>query len=370
MRKTILTAVLSSICITSFASGMPTDIMPIQYTQHQIQELSQKIQEKPQDTIYSLKKIFPQLVIYKTTPSQVAGFTEVTSNIGTIYISGKDHILLSSQKVMLFNYKRLDTTKNADIRQIVADSTGFAVQHDNIDGDYHYFQGKDGVTIITRKDIAKYPYAIMGAFSTIDMLARVKNKEPVTKTQVTTPRAIPAPVSMPKPIHEANTSQPLTGTKKEQGVIKAINFINDNYSQDLVKFKATHGDKGTITVFTDYTCPHCQELHKHLKDFLDKGYNVDYIMMPRDYNNKTVIRNMKMALCAVNPQKAVESLYSTQQLPADLQERPNCTANIQNNLNMATGFNIQGTPMLIGSSGKISSGFNSIYSSLQQLDML
>ena len=92
--------------------------------------------------------------------------------------------------------------------------------------------------------------------------------------------------------------------------------------------------------------------------------------MPRDYNNKTVIRNMKMALCAVNPQKAVESLYSTQQLPADLQERPNCTANIQNNLNMATGFNIQGTPMLIGSSGKISSGFNSIYSSLQQLDML
>jgi protein-disulfide isomerase len=305
-------------------------------------------------------------VVYSIEPAKIKGYQEIDSNLGKVYIdSEKGNVIMSGQNALLLNYDSLDTSSNANIIKIVSNSIGYPITEDNIDGDLHFFKTKDGVTVVTDKDIGSSPYAIMGAFSTITDLEKAKerldsqqeNKQAIAttpKTETSTTQA---------------TRQAPTELEIQDGVKKAINFINQSYSSNVVKYKAAKGDKGTITVFTDYTCPHCQGLHKKLKGFLDKGYNVDYILMPRAGANSAVAKNMTLALCSVNPRETVDYLFEHKGLPAYIKERPDCKANAGTNLSFATAFKVQGTPTLIGSTGKISAGFNSVSSTLNKLGM-
>ena len=353
MKKLLCSALLSSISLTLYASipnidstiNIPDTIYKAQNVLANSQNLVRSIKNQ---VLYKLKKIFPKLIIFEVSDSKVGEYLKADTNIGVIYFLDTSHILLGSQNLYLLDYKG-DMSRN--VSQYVSDNIGMKILKSNTEGVYRYFQSATGATVIMNKDLSN-PHAIMGAFSTIDSLLKLQKK------------------SESKPSNSQPSVVKPSVNKKEMGYIKALNFINNNYSDNIVKFKSKVGNKGTITVFTDYTCPHCQELHRHMSEFLNKGYNIDYIIMPRDSSNHEVERNMQMALCSYDPKSAVNSLYENHHLPVNLKERPNCHINIKDNLNMATGFNIQGTPMLIGSNGKVSSGFNSVYSSLSKLDLI
>jgi protein-disulfide isomerase len=157
---------------------------------------------------------------------------------------------------------------------------------------------------------------------------------------------------------------------KAQGIEKSLNYIEKNYPQNIVKFTTSQSTtKATLTIFTDYTCPHCKALHEHLPQLLKQGYSVNYILMPRAGANSKAAHNMQKALCAENQQTATAYLYQNGQLPKNLKEKANCQVEMKNNLLFADGFGVVGTPTIISSNGKVSSGFSTVYGMLSKLDL-
>lgn len=375
IKKIIITITFLTLTCSSFASGYPVPSADIIVKD----TANEKVLAKSINTaqlLSQIKSAIPSLVVFDVKDTQIGNYKEIYSNAGTLFVDGKGNVLMGAKKVMLINYGSNDLSSIDDIKKVIAESTGYKVTDYNKDSGLYYFKAGE-VTVITSEDTAKTPYALMGAFTTTSQLqvlkskvlgaeksAKVGKEENTQSTENKSKAAKKAPVTAIKKPQISSTDT------KSQGILKALNYIEKDYPQNIVKFTTSQSkSKATLTIFTDYTCPHCKELHEHLPQLLKQGYNVNYILMPRAGVNSKVAQNMQQALCAENPQTATAYLYQNGQLPKDLKEQANCQVEMKNNLLFADGFGVVGTPTIISSTGKVSSGFSTVYGMLSKLDL-
>ena len=328
----------------------------------QVPKIMQDAQGMMQDqAIASLKKIIPDLVIYKISQSPVRGFMDLDTSVDRIYLSEDGTVLLKAHSLALINTSNIKLDGSIEsLKKLVADNMNSPVDKFHAEKNYYVLTTANNTIIIDKNNTTQ---AIFGMFSTMQQLQAMLKQKATETPAVDAVQAV-APVSVSKTQSSSDESLPQMMQKTMQYLLKTMpnNFVN---------FKVKKGgDKGTLYVFTDYTCPHCQEFHKHLDDFLNNGYNVDYLLLPRAGANSLVAQNMQKALCAVNPKIAVELLYQNHALPANLKEKPNCKADIKANLAIASSnINVTGTPTIIGSNGRVTAGFTTSLGVLQKLGM-
>ncbi|WP_203249707.1 thioredoxin fold domain-containing protein [Cysteiniphilum marinum] len=360
IKKTITTILLSTFACSAFAnselltSGTHVTVKAIAV-------------EKTQSALLlaPIKESIPSLIVLDIKDSKIGSYKAINSNAGMLFVDDSGNVLMGGQQVMLINYQNNELKSVDGIKKVIEESTGYRVTEYNKDGGLYYFKA-GSVTIVTDNNIAKTPYALMGAFTTTQQLLQLKNQ---VMNDASKEKAVREAAEL-KPIEKIEESQQNTPSAKAQGMQKALAYVETNYPDNLVQYKTeAKNPKATLTIFTDYSCPNCKVLHQQLPNLLKQGFNVNYILMPRAGITSTVAQNMQKALCAENPQEVTQYLYEYQQLPTDIQERENCSIDIKNNLSLATGFNVTGTPMIIASNGKVTSGFSSVYGMLAKLNL-
>jgi len=350
MKKLTSIFLLSSIALSSYANTALINYQDILSASSAAQKISNDLSYKK--ILSELKESIPTLVIFDISNSGVGSFKQIMTNAGMIFVDNQGNIIMGGQRIMLINYDNQSLSDVESIKSIVTKNTGFKISRTNTDSGLVYMLS-DHTTIITSNDISKNNYAIMGAYTTADKLTALKGFSDKAST---------AKVA----------AKPITDNVKttSNGNLNALNYIFKNYPDNVLTFKATSKEKGVLTIFTDYTCPHCKDLHKHLPDLLKQGYTVKYILMPREGFNGNVAANMQKALCSINPNSAVENLYQFGQFSSDLKQRNNCDVSIKDNLSFAKGFNITGTPTIIASNGSVTDGFTTVYGLLSKLNLI
>ena len=108
-------------------------------------------------------------------------------------------------------------------------------------------------------------------------------------------------------------------------------------------------------------------MDKHLSEFTNHGYNVDYILYSRkdaaeengSDNLSNVGRNMTKALCSENPKNAVAQLFSKGNISGTTEVK-DCKVDITANIADGIALGLKGTPFIVANNGERSNaGFNS-----------
>lgn len=310
-----------------------------------------------------LKQVFTYLTISEIKPLNINGFYQLTTNSGMIDVSTTGEVLLKAKHYLLFNTDKLDLSKSANLVQLIEDNTHLQVIDHNDKGAYNYFL-IDKATGITNKNPKHISTVIVGLYTTVDELMSHKDEIPLAQHK----NVLSDLENGDKRNNNDNENQQQNQAQKK--LKDAIIWAKDNLTYQS-KLKKPDGTplKGTLYVFTDYTCPHCRDLHEHINEFLDNGYSVIYLPLPRKGLNTTVAQNMQKAICATHPLSALNKLYSKGVLPDGIKEKANCTVNVSSYYEWAREANVTGTPYIIGSNGKTTSGFTSSGSVVDQLGM-
>lgn len=111
--------------------------------------------------------------------------------------------------------------------------------------------------------------------------------------------------------------------------------------------------KHKVVVFTDPDCPYCRELHKILKDIVEKRKDIAFqlILFPLPMH-KDAPKKVQSILCS----KSV-SVLDDAFIGKDVPE-PSCSADaVEQNKSLAASLDITGTPTLVRDDGVVLSGF-------------
>ncbi|WP_440993643.1 thioredoxin fold domain-containing protein [Cysteiniphilum litorale] len=321
------------------------------------------IEDRITPIIGKLKQVFTYLTISDIKPLNINGFYQLTTNSGIIDVSTTGEVLLKAKHYLLFNTDKLDLSKSANLIQLIENNTHLQVIDHNDKGAYNYFL-IDKATGITNKNPKHISEVIVGLYTTVDELMSHKDEMPIAQH-----KNVLSDLENDGKNNDqdnANHQQGQAQKKLKDAIIWAKH--NLTYQSKLKKQDGTPL-KGTLYVFTDYTCPHCRDLHEHINELLDNGYSVIYLPLPRKGLNTTVAQNMQKAICATHPLKALNALYSKGLLPDDIKEKSNCTVDVSSYYEWAKEINVTGTPYIIGSNGRTTSGFTSSGSVVDKLGM-
>jgi thiol:disulfide interchange protein DsbC len=137
--------------------------------------------------------------------------------------------------------------------------------------------------------------------------------------------------------------QNLTEVAGAVGRKQLLDTIPDD---EKIKFKPAGQPKYTVTVFTDVSCHYCQELHKHIADYLAKGIEVDYVPFPREGTSSPAYGQMIAVWCAKDRNDAYNHAIAGQAVPALA-----CAHPVEKDFNLGEKLNIEGTPAIYTASG-------------------
>jgi hypothetical protein len=168
---------------------------------------------------------------------------------------------------------------------------------------------------------------------------------------------------------------PLSKKLTEKKTSLTLTKLPDNFTAN---FKAEN-ETDVIYVFTDYTCPYCRKLHANIAKFNAEGVTVKYIQFPRalDYGEryaekaKEVVAQMSNAWCAPNQEEAFHDLYSKRTVPEYTCDRDSgrIPPPMREHYTLSHMIDIQHTPAIVSSSGKLSYGFSSVARTLNSLGL-
>jgi thiol:disulfide interchange protein DsbC len=110
--------------------------------------------------------------------------------------------------------------------------------------------------------------------------------------------------------------------------------------------------KGTITVFTDITCPYCAKLHREVGQLNDNGIKVRYLAFPRVGVPSSVADDMASVWCADDPRQALTDAKAG--LGVDPKRCPNP---VQEHYDMGNKVGVNGTPAIVLEDGNLLGGY-------------
>lgn len=103
--------------------------------------------------------------------------------------------------------------------------------------------------------------------------------------------------------------------------------------------------KHTITVFTDTTCPYCQQLHRGLLQMIEQyPVKVRYLMFPRAGLQARAADTLRNVWCAADPRQAMTDAKAGQRVP---RRDADCETPIEEHFRVAREIGVNGTPYLL-----------------------
>lgn len=167
--------------------------------------------------------------------------------------------------------------------------------------------------------------------------------------------------------------EPLTKAQTEKKRALTLNKLPDSYT---VTFKAEN-ESDVVYVYTDYTCPYCRKLHKNIERFNSIGITVKYILYPRaigygpQYREQAevIVENMTNAWCAPDQNAAFHELYTKkivgEYICAKTEGR--IPAPIREHYALGQMLDLEHTPAIVSSRGKLAYGFTNVSKTLSDL---
>ena len=121
--------------------------------------------------------------------------------------------------------------------------------------------------------------------------------------------------------------------------------------QKMIVFKAPM-QKFVVTVFTDIDCGYCRKLHSEIDQYLAQGITVRYMFYPRAGKGSDSYNKAISVWCAADRNKAL-----TLAKKGDLPETKQCENPVDEHMQLAESFGVNGTPMIITQAGNILPGY-------------
>jgi len=120
---------------------------------------------------------------------------------------------------------------------------------------------------------------------------------------------------------------------------------------DKIIYKAKN-EKYKITVFTDITCPYCQQLHKNMPQYLDEGITIAYLAYPRSGIGSKNAENMQKIWCADD-----RAMAMTKAMEKNIIPKASCAGEqVKQQFLLGVDFGVNATPTIIMSDGSMQAG--------------
>lgn len=110
----------------------------------------------------------------------------------------------------------------------------------------------------------------------------------------------------------------------------------------------------TVTVFTDFDCGYCKQLHGQIPALNKMGIAVRYAAFPREGKGSVGFQKAEQVWCAADKKRAFQEMEKQGKVSGDLTV---CKSPVENYLKMGVSMGVSGTPTIILNDGTLIPGF-------------
>lgn len=110
--------------------------------------------------------------------------------------------------------------------------------------------------------------------------------------------------------------------------------------------------KYKVSIFTDIDCGYCRKLHAEIDKYLAEGITIQYMFYPRAGKGSAAYKKAVSVWCADDRNKALTVAKNGGDL-----EQKTCENPVDKHMELATKFEVRGTPMIVTESGTILPGY-------------
>jgi thiol:disulfide interchange protein DsbC len=122
-------------------------------------------------------------------------------------------------------------------------------------------------------------------------------------------------------------------------------------TDNMIVFKPKIG-KYKVYIFTDIDCGYCRKLHSEIDQYLAEGITIQYLFFPRAGKGSDSYDKAVSVWCAKDRNAALTAAKKDQKL-----EKLTCVNPIDKHMQLATEFDVKGTPMIVTENGNIYPGY-------------
>lgn len=149
-------------------------------------------------------------------------------------------------------------------------------------------------------------------------------------------------------LFDVEAKKNITESKQALGRKAAIEKVGE---QNMIVFKP-QTSKYQVTVFTDIDCGYCRKLHSEIDQYLAQGITVRYMFYPRAGKGSDSYKKAIAVWCAADKQKALTAAKKGDNLDIKTCDNP-----VDQHMQLAEAFGMNGTPMIITEKGNILPGY-------------
>jgi thiol:disulfide interchange protein DsbC len=110
--------------------------------------------------------------------------------------------------------------------------------------------------------------------------------------------------------------------------------------------------KYKVSIFTDIDCGYCRKLHSEIDQYLAEGITIQYLFFPRAGKGSDSYDKAVSVWCAKDRNAALTAAKKDQGV-----EKKTCDNPIDKHMQLATEFEVKGTPMIVTEQGNIYPGY-------------
>jgi len=130
-----------------------------------------------------------------------------------------------------------------------------------------------------------------------------------------------------------------------------VKKLKDMGEDQMIIFKPKES-KYTVSIFTDIDCGYCRKLHKEMDQYLAEGITVQYMFYPRAGKGSSAYKKAVSVWCADDRNAALTKAKNGATL-----EPKDCDHPIDKHMELATDFEVRGTPMIVTENGTVLPGY-------------
>jgi thiol:disulfide interchange protein DsbC len=120
---------------------------------------------------------------------------------------------------------------------------------------------------------------------------------------------------------------------------------------NMIVFKPKIG-KYKVYIFTDIDCGYCRKLHSEIDQYLAQGITIQYLFFPRAGKGSDSYNKAVSVWCAKDRNAALTAAKKDEKL-----ESKTCDNPVDKHMQLATEFEVKGTPMIVTEQGNIYPGY-------------
>lgn len=169
-----------------------------------------------------------------------------------------------------------------------------------------------------------------------------------------------------------NKFEDIQKEKNEAKVAASLREIPENY---MVKYSAGNNTplKTKLYVFSDFTCPYCNRMHKELLTITNMGVEVNYIPYPRNGTvDKPALLGLQRIMCSTTPTLEFDRAFLD---PKKYVQGVNAINSsciegkraLHHSLTLGDKHSVTGTPYIYTEDGTFIGGWNGIHTFIQKL---